>query len=42
MTPAALEALAADGRLIRRPFLITTTGRILTGFRPQEWEERFG
>jgi arsenate reductase len=39
---AALEALASDGRLIRRPFLITATGRILTGFRPQEWEELFG
>jgi arsenate reductase len=38
----ALEALAADGRLIRRPFLITATGHILIGFRPQEWEELLG
>jgi len=34
---AALEALAADGMLIKRPFLITAQGRIVTGFRPQEW-----
>ncbi len=34
---AALDALAADGMLIKRPFLITAQGRILTGFRPQEW-----
>jgi len=35
---AALEALAADGMLIKRPFLITAQGRIVTGFRPQEWQ----
>jgi arsenate reductase len=35
---AALDALAADGMLIKRPFLITSAGRILTGFRPQEWQ----
>jgi arsenate reductase (glutaredoxin) len=35
----ALAALAADGRLIKRPFLVTASGRILTGFRPQDWEE---
>ena len=35
---AALEALAADGMLIKRPFLITAEGRICTGFRPQEWQ----
>ncbi|SBO42527.1 arsenate reductase family protein [Cyanobium sp. NIES-981] len=34
----ALEALAADGKLIKRPFLITDAGRILTGFKPEEWE----
>jgi arsenate reductase len=38
----ALAALAADGRLIKRPFLVTPSGRILTGFRPQDWEERIG
>jgi len=35
----ALAALAADGRLIRRPFLVTATGHILTGFHPEDWEE---
>lgn len=34
----ALEALAADGRLIKRPFLITPSGTALVGFKPQEWE----
>lgn len=35
---AALEALAADGKLIKRPFLVRPDGRILTGFSPEEWE----
>jgi arsenate reductase len=34
---AALDALAQDGRLIKRPFLITPDGRISTGFRQEEW-----
>ncbi|MFM7268892.1 MAG: Spx/MgsR family RNA polymerase-binding regulatory protein [Cyanobium sp.] len=34
----ALEALAADGRLIKRPLLVSSEGRITTGFRPEEWE----
>jgi arsenate reductase len=34
----ALETLAADGKLIKRPFVISAGGRILTGFRPEEWE----
>jgi arsenate reductase len=38
----ALSALAADGRLIKRPFLVTASGRILTGFRPEEWAELLG
>jgi len=33
----ALDALAADGRLIKRPFLIGPGGAIRTGFRPEEW-----
>ncbi|MBM5808464.1 MAG: Spx/MgsR family RNA polymerase-binding regulatory protein [Cyanobacteria bacterium M_surface_9_m1_291] len=33
-----LQALAADGRLIKRPFLITDAGRMLTGFKPEEWQ----
>ena len=34
----ALEALAADGKLIKRPFLISDSGKTLTGFKPEEWE----
>jgi arsenate reductase len=36
---ALLQALAADGRLIKRPFLVTPAGLILTGFRQDEWEQ---
>jgi arsenate reductase len=35
----ALMALAADGKLIRRPFLITEQDQVLTGFRPEEWQQ---
>ena len=35
---AALEALAADGRLIKRPFLVTPAGAVLTGFQTMEWQ----
>ena len=38
-TATALAALAADGRLIKRPFLVTASGRIVTGFRAEEWQE---
>ena len=38
----AIAALAADGRLIKRPFLITATGTIVTGFKPEEWQELLG
>jgi arsenate reductase len=34
----ALTALAADGRLIKRPFLVMPGGRVLTGFQSQEWQ----
>jgi len=37
-----LQALAADGRLIKRPFLITDAGRVLTGFKPEEWQPLLG
>ena len=33
----ALAALAADGRLVKRPFVVAADGRILTGFRPEDW-----
>ena len=34
----ALAALAADGKLIKRPFAITGAGAALVGFKPEEWE----
>ena len=34
----AIAALASDGKLVKRPFLITAGGRICTGFKPQEWQ----
>ena len=34
----ALAALAADGKLIKRPFAITAAGVALVGFKPEEWE----
>jgi arsenate reductase len=34
----ALEALTADGRLIKRPLLITDEQRVLIGFQPLEWQ----
>ena len=33
----ALEALAVDGKLIKRPFLITDAGKIIVGFKVQDW-----
>ena len=38
----ALAALAADGKLIKRPLLVTADGRITTGFRLEEWEALLG
>ena len=35
----ALAALAVDGKLIKRPFLITETGKILVGFKPELWSD---
>ena len=34
----ALAALAADGKLIKRPFLRLSDGRTLTGFQLPEWQ----
>ena len=34
----ALAALAADGKLIKRPFAITASGAALVGFKPEEWQ----
>jgi len=36
--PQALEALAADGKLIKRPFLVLPDGRTFTGFQPAQWQ----
>ncbi|MFN9933760.1 MAG: Spx/MgsR family RNA polymerase-binding regulatory protein [Cyanobacteriota bacterium] len=35
----ALAALSGDGRLIKRPFLVTSGGSILTGFKHPEWSK---
>jgi arsenate reductase len=40
-----LEALAADGKLIRRPVLVVEKGgstRVAVGFRPEEFEAALG
>ena len=39
---AALAALAADGKLIKRPFLVIDDGCIVTGFKELEWLELLG
>lgn len=33
----ALQALAADGKLIKRPLVFTAKGEVLVGFKPDEW-----
>ena len=38
----ALGALAADGKLIKRPFAITDAGTALVGFKPEEWQAALG
>ena len=38
----ALAALAADGKLIKRPFAITDAGTALVGFKPEEWQAALG
>ena len=35
----AIQALASDGKLIKRPFLITDQGQILVGFKPDAWSD---
>ena len=34
----ALDALAADGKLIKRPFFVSQNGLILVGFKQDIWE----
>ena len=36
-----LDALAADGKLIKRPFVISADNNFLVGFRPEVWADRF-
>ncbi len=36
-----LQALASDGKLIKRPFLVLEDGRTVTGFQQSEWEGLF-
>lgn len=38
----ALAALAADGKLIKRPFAMTESGSALVGFKPEEWQAALG
>ena len=34
----ALDALAADGRLIKRPFVVAPDGQVLVGFKEEVWQ----
>jgi arsenate reductase len=34
----ALEALASDGKLIKRPFVVVDSSTFLIGFKPDLWE----
>ena len=34
----AIDALAADGKLIKRPFVAVDASTFLTGFKPDLWE----
>ena len=38
---AQLALLATDGMLVKRPILVADSF-VLTGFKPQEWEEKLG
>ena len=38
----ALDALAADGKLIKRPFVILPSGHVLVGFKPDAWVDQLG
>ena len=36
-TEEQLRLLAADGMLVKRPFVVTDDGKVLTGFQEAEW-----
>ena len=38
----ALAALAGDGKLVKRPYLISDDGRVITGFKVEEWQALLG
>ena len=37
----AIDALAADGKLIKRPFVCCADDSFLVGFKPEAWAEAF-
>ena len=37
-----LDALVADGKLIKRPVLITDQQQVITGFKPEAWQALLG
>ena len=34
-----LQLLATDGMLVKRPIVVTDTGKVLTGFKEADWEK---
>lgn len=34
-----LRLLATDGMLVKRPFVVTDNGKVLTGFKEKEWQD---
>ena len=34
-----LQLLSTDGMLVKRPFVVTDSGKVLTGFKEKDWEE---
>ena len=36
----ALDALAADGKLIKRPFVVTPSSQVLIGFKQEVWADQ--
>ena len=34
-----LQLLATDGMLVKRPIIVTDSGKVLTGFKEADWEE---
>lgn len=34
-----LQLLATDGMLVKRPLVVTNSGKVLTGFKEKEWSD---